>query len=124
MKVPIDIRRVRDFGVGTYTRNLIATLARLDRETAYTLVGAGDDWSHLERLPENFSLLEAEPGRALRLAWGPRRRPARAPPRPARRARPRYGRVPRPRGRRQRPGPPPPLPAPPAGPAAGPPHLE
>ena len=74
MKVAIDIRRVRDFGVGTYTRNLIVTLARLDRETAYTLVGAGDDWSHLERLPENFSLLEAESGGELRLAWELRRR--------------------------------------------------
>ena len=73
MKVAIDIRRVRDFGVGTYTRNLIATLARLDRETHYTLVGTGDDWSHLDRLPDNFSLLEAEPGRALRLAWKLRR---------------------------------------------------
>lgn len=73
MKVAIDIRRVRDFGVGTYTRNLIATLARLDRETHYTLVGTGDDWSHLDRLPENFSFLEAEPGRALRLAWKLRR---------------------------------------------------
>jgi len=73
MKVAIDIRRVRDFGVGTYTRNLIATLARLDRETHYTLAGTGDDWSHLESLPENFSFLEAEPGRELRLAWKLRR---------------------------------------------------
>lgn len=76
MKVAIDIRRVRDFGVGTYTRNLIATLARLDRESHYTLVGTGDDWSHLDRLPDNFSLLEAEPGRELRLAWKLRRRKA------------------------------------------------
>ena len=76
MKVAIDIRRVRDFGVGTYTYNLIATLARLDRETHYTLAGTGDDWSHLDRLPDNFSLLEAEPGRALRLAWELRRQKA------------------------------------------------
>ena len=76
MKVAIDIRRVRDFGVGTYTYNLIATLARLDSETHYTLAGTGDDWSHLDRLPDNFSLLEAEPGRALRLAWKLRRQKA------------------------------------------------
>lgn len=78
MKVAIDIRRVRDFGVGTYTRNLIATLARLDRENTYTLVGTPDDWLELSPLPENFSLLDFDRSRPglghdLRLAWALRR---------------------------------------------------
>ncbi len=30
VRVAIDIRRITEFGVGTYTRNAIRTLARLD----------------------------------------------------------------------------------------------
>lgn len=78
MKVAIDIRRVRDFGVGTYTRNLVNTLAGLDLKTSYTLVGTTSDRDELERLPENFSLLEFDrsqrgPAHDLRLGWALRR---------------------------------------------------
>ncbi len=58
MRVAIDIRRVHDFGVGTYTRNLIRTLARLDTESQYLLLGRQEDWNELAALPANFSLLE------------------------------------------------------------------
>lgn len=58
MKVAIDIRRVHDFGVGTYTRNLVTTLARLDTESHYLLLGRQQDWNELAALPANFSLLE------------------------------------------------------------------
>ncbi len=61
MRVAIDIRRVHDFGVGTYTRNLIATLARLDTESSYLLLGRQPDWNELAPLPANFSLLEFQP---------------------------------------------------------------
>lgn len=78
MKVAIDIRRVRDFGVGTYTRNLVLTLARLDPETSYTLVGAETDRAELGPLPDNFSLLEFDRRQDrlrsdLTLAWRLRR---------------------------------------------------
>ena len=33
MKIAIDARRIRDFGVGTYIRNLLRQLARLDPDT-------------------------------------------------------------------------------------------
>lgn len=78
MKVAIDIRRVLDFGTGTYTRNLIATLARLDHDTSYTLIGTVADWAELEPLPETFSLLEFDRSRHgvrhdLQLGWRLRR---------------------------------------------------
>lgn len=57
MKVAIDIRRARDYGVGTYTRNLVATLARLDTQSRYVLVGRQEDWNELAPLPGNFSFL-------------------------------------------------------------------
>ncbi|MFQ5776452.1 MAG: glycosyltransferase family 4 protein [Terriglobia bacterium] len=77
MKIAIDIRRVQDYGAGTYTRNLIHSLARLDRENSYTLVGSRTDWNELDTLPENFSLLEFERGGGaggdFQLAWALRR---------------------------------------------------
>jgi glycosyltransferase involved in cell wall biosynthesis len=60
MKVAVDIRRVLDFGAGTYTRNLIDTLASLDQENPYVLVGTTADREELSELPPNFSLLECD----------------------------------------------------------------
>ena len=39
MRIAIDIRRIGEFGVGTYTRNAIRTLARLDHDNEYFLIG-------------------------------------------------------------------------------------
>jgi glycosyltransferase involved in cell wall biosynthesis len=40
----IDVRRVRDFGIGTYIRNITRSLTRLDQENLYTLITrAGDE---------------------------------------------------------------------------------
>jgi len=61
MKVAIDIRRVHDFGAGTYTRNLVSTLAALDPVNAYSLVGTSSDFAELGALSQNFSLLEFDP---------------------------------------------------------------
>jgi hypothetical protein len=36
--IVIDVRRIGDFGIGTYIRNLVQALARLDQENRYTLV--------------------------------------------------------------------------------------
>ncbi|MBI2956618.1 MAG: glycosyltransferase family 4 protein [Acidobacteria bacterium] len=74
MKIAIDIRRVSDYGVGTYTRNLVTTLARLDPENSYLLLGRPVDSDELGPLPQNFSLLEfARSGPGLRhdlqLGW-------------------------------------------------------
>jgi len=42
VRVAIDIRRIGDFGVGTYIRNIIRALGRLDRDTKYIMIGAPD----------------------------------------------------------------------------------
>lgn len=52
----IDVRRIRDFGVGTYIRNLVHALAALDRENHYTLVALTGDEPELADLPENFEI--------------------------------------------------------------------
>ena len=39
----IDVRRVRDFGIGTYIRNLVQALAALDQVNRYVLVGFAAD---------------------------------------------------------------------------------
>ena len=36
--IVIDVRRLSDFGIGTYIRNLIHSLARLDTQNRYTLI--------------------------------------------------------------------------------------
>ncbi len=54
MKIAIDIRRMNEFGVGTYTRNIIRALARLDRENQYFLLGPPEKVREIGDLPENF----------------------------------------------------------------------
>src|SRR5436190_3856542 len=53
-KAVIDVRRVRDFGIGTYIRNLVQALGAQDRANRYFLVGAADDRKLLAGLPQNF----------------------------------------------------------------------
>ena len=38
MRIGIDARKLHDFGIGTYIRNLVRHLARLDHETDYVLL--------------------------------------------------------------------------------------
>ena len=40
VKVAIDIRRITEFGVGTYTRNVVRALGRLDHSNQYFLIGS------------------------------------------------------------------------------------
>jgi glycosyltransferase involved in cell wall biosynthesis len=54
VKVAIDIRRMTEFGIGTYIRNVVRTLARLDRESAYFLIGSPEKVSECGPLPPNF----------------------------------------------------------------------
>ena len=49
--IGIDARKLEDFGIGTYVRNLVLALARIDRENQYVLFVSKDG---LEGLPENF----------------------------------------------------------------------
>ncbi len=54
MKIAIDARKWRDFGIGTYVRNLVRHLATLDRETTYLLFCNPADEATLRDLAANF----------------------------------------------------------------------
>ena len=61
MRVAIDIRRINEFGVGTYTRNAIRTLARLDNFNEYFLLGIPGRLGDIEPLPPNFITVPTHP---------------------------------------------------------------
>ena len=61
MRIAIDIRRASDFGIGTYIRNIVGQLARIDGETQYLLIGGRRHWEEFSSLPENFQWFEYEP---------------------------------------------------------------
>ena len=54
MRVAIDIRKLHDFGIGTYIRNLLRHLARLDRENEYILFCRPEDNATAGELGVNF----------------------------------------------------------------------
>lgn len=54
MRVAIDARKINDFCVGTYIRNLLHWLSRLDKETEYLLICRRSDCERLEALGPNF----------------------------------------------------------------------
>ena len=54
VKIAIDIRRMTEFGVGTYIRNVVRTLGRLDHENEYHLIGAPAKVEEIGTLPPNF----------------------------------------------------------------------
>ncbi|HWR35216.1 MAG TPA: glycosyltransferase family 1 protein [Clostridia bacterium] len=54
MKVAIDIRRVADFGVATYIRNVVRSLGRLDHRNEYFLIGMVERLREIGDLPPNF----------------------------------------------------------------------
>ena len=54
VKIAIDIRRMTEFGVGTYIRNVVRTLGRLDHENKYLLIGTPARVQEIGALPPNF----------------------------------------------------------------------
>jgi glycosyltransferase involved in cell wall biosynthesis len=54
VRVAIDIRRMTEFGVGTYTRNIVRALGRLDAESKYFLIGSPEKVAEMGSLPPNF----------------------------------------------------------------------
>jgi len=60
LRFVIDARRLKDFGVGTYIRNLVGALAELDSENHYTLVVRSDDIPEIGGLPGNFKKVPYE----------------------------------------------------------------
>jgi glycosyltransferase involved in cell wall biosynthesis len=67
VKIAIDVRKWRDFGIGTYVRNLVRHLARLDHETTYFLFCHDADEATLRDLAENFvPVVDSSAGYGLR----------------------------------------------------------
>ncbi len=54
MRIAIDARKLRDYGIGTYIRNLLRHLSRIDTATEYVLLCRAQDCGAVEALGENF----------------------------------------------------------------------
>jgi glycosyltransferase involved in cell wall biosynthesis len=67
VKIAIDIRRMTEFGAGTYIRNVVRTLGRLDHTTTYFLIGAPAKVKEIGPLPPNFNAVALmEPERSVK----------------------------------------------------------
>jgi len=72
--IGIDARKVQDFGIGTYIRNLVQSLVALDRDNRYVLLTGPQGKEALGELPENFRVvIERSPVYSMRelaaLSW-------------------------------------------------------
>lgn len=60
-RIAIDARKIRDFGIGTYIRNLVRELAEIDRENHYLLIAGPEGAEALEKVlgkeSENFEIV-------------------------------------------------------------------
>ena len=54
MRIAIDMRKLHDYGIGTYLRNLLRQLARIDRDTEYVLLCRRSDQQFADQLGSNF----------------------------------------------------------------------
>ncbi len=61
VKIGVDIRHITDFGVGTYIRNILRGLVRLDHENHYVLIGDPERAHEIGDLPANFVPVEVKP---------------------------------------------------------------
>jgi glycosyltransferase involved in cell wall biosynthesis len=57
LRIAIDARKLRDFGIGTYIRNILIELSRLDRTTEYIVLCRPDDVDSGEVLGTNFRMV-------------------------------------------------------------------
>jgi glycosyltransferase involved in cell wall biosynthesis len=62
VRIGIDARKLHDFGIGTYIRNLLRQLARLDRQTEFVLLCRPEDRQALSTLGENFRAVSETAG--------------------------------------------------------------
>ncbi len=54
MRIALDVRRIRDFGVGTYIRNLLQAMAAEKTPHEFRLICSAEDQHQIPPLPENF----------------------------------------------------------------------
>jgi glycosyltransferase involved in cell wall biosynthesis len=62
VRIAIDARKLRDYGIGTYVRNLLRHLARIDRTTEYVLLCRPVDVELGRELGENFRTVPERAG--------------------------------------------------------------
>ncbi len=58
MRIAIDARKLHDYGIGTYVRNLVRALARQDTDDTYVLLCPRRDVDFVESLGPRFVALE------------------------------------------------------------------
>jgi glycosyltransferase involved in cell wall biosynthesis len=67
LRIAIDARKLRDYGIGTYVRNLLRHLSRLDQATEYVVLCSQADSSLVDDLGENFrAVAEPSPNYSVR----------------------------------------------------------
>ena len=54
MRIAIDARKLHDFGIGTYIRNVLVGLARIDQQTEYIAICRPADADAINELGHNF----------------------------------------------------------------------
>jgi glycosyltransferase involved in cell wall biosynthesis len=54
MRIAIDARKLRDYGIGTYVRNLLRQLARQDTRHEYVVFCQEQDWDSVDALGPHF----------------------------------------------------------------------
>ena len=54
LRIVVDVRRVRDFGIGTYIHGLLHALGNIDQSNEYLLIALPEDESTFANLPPNF----------------------------------------------------------------------
>jgi glycosyltransferase involved in cell wall biosynthesis len=78
VRIALDARKLHDFGIGTYIRNVLRGLARIDHDTEYVLLCREEDCTLAASLGSNFrSVLDRSPSYSLReqfsIPWALRR---------------------------------------------------
>ena len=62
MRIAIDARKLRDYGIGTYVRNLLRELARIDTTTDYSVLCREQDCSLIREIGANFRAVKEKAG--------------------------------------------------------------
>ncbi|HEY7502291.1 MAG TPA: glycosyltransferase family 1 protein [Vicinamibacterales bacterium] len=67
MRIAIDARKLRDYGIGTYVRNLLRQLSRIDPASEYIVLCSRRDQDFMQELGDNFRMVaESSPGYSVR----------------------------------------------------------
>jgi len=66
VRIVLDARHIRDFGIGTYIRNLVHTLAHIERDDEFYLICSTTNEADFAGLPANFHVVPyAQSDRAI-----------------------------------------------------------